>query len=100
MGKPLSVGLRNVSRPDVPVIDLIDARMAELQRLADAAQSDLGEPAGDGDRLRRLLATLRALRRCKSGKDGNPYEPARGALEACRRHRGLSPAIPGRRLLG
>jgi hypothetical protein len=100
MDKPLSVGLRHAFRADVPVIDLIDARMAELQRLADAAQPDKGEQAGDGERLGHLLATLRALRRCKSGNDGNAPQPARGALEGCRHHRSLSPAMPGRRLLG
>ena len=77
MGKPPSVGLRGAFAPDVPVIDLIDARIAELQRLADAAPSDQGEQAGDGDRLRRLLATLRALRRIRIGNAGDAPQPAR-----------------------
>ena len=77
MGKPPSVGLSGAFAPDVSVIDLIDARLAELQRLADAAPSDQGEQAGDSDRLRCLLATLRALRRCKIGNDGKAPQPAR-----------------------
>jgi hypothetical protein len=74
MGKPPSVGLRGAFGADLPIIDLIDARMAELQRLADAAQSDEGQQVGDGDRLGCLLA---ALRRCKGANDGNAPQPTR-----------------------
>src|SRR5262245_33113266 len=52
---------------DNTFIDLIDARIAELDRLTDATVA----PSGDGARLKVLLAALRALRRSKLGKFGN-----------------------------
>ena len=51
------------------VIDLIDGRIAELDRLAEEAER-VCERDADGDRLRLVLAALRALRLSKFGKDG------------------------------
>ena len=49
-------------------IELIDGRIAQLDRLAVEA-AFAGSRRADGDRLRLLLAALRALRRNKLGKD-------------------------------
>jgi len=51
------------------VIDLLDARVAELDRLVEAARFGDGRGA-DGDRLRIVLAAVRALRRHKFGNGG------------------------------
>jgi len=50
-------------------VDLIDARIAELDRLVEAARS-VNCRGGDGDRLRILLTAMRALRRHKFGIGG------------------------------
>ena len=50
-------------------IDLIDARIAELDRLVEAARV-INCCGVDGDRLRILLAAMRALRRHKFGMGG------------------------------
>ena len=50
-------------------VDLIDARIAELDRLVEAARFGDGRGA-DGDRLRIVLAAVRALRRHKFGNGG------------------------------
>jgi hypothetical protein len=47
------------------VLDLIDGRIAELDRLTAEAALDGGEPVGDGQELSRLLVALRALRQHK-----------------------------------
>ena len=52
------------------VLDLIDGRIAELDRLTAEAALDGGEPVGDGQELGQelglLLVTLRALRQHKA----------------------------------
>ena len=53
---------------DHTVIDLIDARIAELDRLADGTEEQGAPPSPDDKRLKVLLAALRALRRNKLGK--------------------------------
>src|SRR5262245_61975860 len=73
------------SRP-LTVLDLIDGRIAELDRLATAAALDQGGPRGDGPGLDLLLVTLRALRQHKVAGAGVPLRalptqspcPARG----------------------
>lgn len=48
------------------VLDLIDGRIVELDRLTAEAALDGGEPVGDGQELSLLLVTLRALRQHKA----------------------------------
>ncbi|HEU0061212.1 MAG TPA: hypothetical protein VFR19_15145 [Hyphomicrobiaceae bacterium] len=47
------------------VLDLIDGRIAELDRLTAAASPDGGEAGSDGRELTLLLGALRALRQHK-----------------------------------
>ena len=76
------------------VLDLIDGRIAELDRLTAEAALDGGEPVGDGQELSLLLVALRALRQHKVA-GASPLPRAidrRGAAptEWCRARRLLS----------
>jgi len=56
----------------VTVLDLIDGRIAELDRLSAAASPDGSEAGGNGQELVLLLGALRALRRHKLAGTGVP----------------------------
>src|SRR5262245_51395161 len=65
-----STGSRRSRR--LTVLDLIDGRIAELDRLSSAAALDEAAPMGDGARLNLLLVRLRALRQHKVAGAGVP----------------------------
>ena len=86
------MAIRRIRR--LTVLDLIDGRIAELDRLAAAASPDGGEAGSDGHELTLLLGALRALRQHKLAG----AVPGRGNDLARRRaHRLSRPARGGNR---